>query len=127
MNYKITFNNIDSALNAKKMFELRQHITISILDGKYRAARKSQKELAALAVKDFDAYKSLPKINFKNAPFREVLSLIGKSIKFRLYYAFDKKTPEEKLLTEKYKIYRKNLTPEEERKKTIDITIPSLY
>ena len=117
-------NSFDSLVNAGLMLELHKKIFSSILDGKCHQAREAQKKLAKLAISDFEAYKALPSINFRNAPFRAVLMFAGKVMKFRIFKAFTRKTPEEKQLAEKCKEYAKELTPEAKKTKTIDVDFP---
>lgn len=127
MSMKITYKSIDSAMNAAKMFELRKHASLSIISGKFKQARTAQKELAKAAVEDFETFKTLPNVRITNVPPKVWFPLLVKSLKFKIYNAFTKKTPEEKLLAKEYKNYVKNLTPEMKKQKTIDITIPSLF
>ena len=127
MNFKVTYKDFDTALRAKKMFELRRDINLHIINGEFKKARSAQKQLAKDAVEDFETYKTLPHINFTNIPFKEWISIAIKSLKFRIFKAFTKNTPEEKLLAEKYSKYAKTLTSDDKNKNTINIVIPSLY
>ena len=127
--FKIQFKDIDTAIRAAKMFELRKQIGISYLDGKIREARKLQKELAHEAVNDFETYKQLPLLHIQtnNISVKDSLSLLFTSVKNKLFYKFSKKTPEEKQFYKMCKEYFGKLTPEEIKEKTIDYTIPSLF
>ena len=118
---------MDAAVNAAKMFELSKQRNLAIWDGKYREARNIQREFAKIAVKDFETCKTLPNIHFNNAPLSVVLVALGRSIVYRIFKAFTKQTPEEKELAKKYTEYQKQLTPEDKKKNTINITIPTLY
>ena len=126
-NFKIQFKDIDSAMRAAKMFELKKQVNISVLEGKCKQARAAQKELAQMAVADFDTYKTLPYVNIKMNNLKIFFPLIFKTIKFNLYRTFCKTTPEEKELAKLYKSYAKGLTEEEKKNKTLDITIPPLF
>ena len=129
MNYNVKCKSIESAQNMTKMFELRKQISISSMYGNYKETRKAQKQLADIALKDFDAYTSLPHMHITLPPMsiKETLTLAGKMLKMKLLYAFSRKTSAEKQLAKKYKEYAKTQTPEDIKKKTLDITIPSLY
>lgn len=126
MEFRITFKDTDSALKAINMFELRRKSSISILSGKFKQAREAQRELAKIAVDDFETYKSLPGIKFSNVPLKAWLAFLLKSFGFKIFKLFSKKTPEEKQFAERCKSYAKELRPEDKKAKTIDITIPSL-
>ena len=110
---KITYKDLDSALRAKQLFELRQKTMLSIMDGKFREARNAQKEFAKIAVQDFETVKTLPRINFTNVPLKLWLSLAFKSLRFKIFRAFTKDTPEEKLLANEFKNYIKNSQKQE--------------
>lgn len=101
----IQFNNMDSALRAAKLFELRKQITLSIFDGKFKQARANQKEFAKLAVQDFDTFVKVPTFKFTNIPLKAGISILRPILKFKLFSMFSKKTPEEKELAKMYKDY----------------------
>ncbi len=126
-NYTVKFSDMDSAIRASKMFELKKQSMISIVEGRFKDARTAQKECAKIAVEDFDAFTKLPKVNIHNMPLSAGLSILWQSLKFRVYNAFCRKTTEEKELAIKTKEYIKNTTPEEQKQRTIDVTIPSIY
>lgn len=127
--FKLHFNDIDTAVKAAKMFELRKQISASALSGKFSETRKYQKQLAHEAINDFETYKSLPFLHIKNPnmSFSDVLFLMFTSAKNKFLYKFSKKTPEEKQFNKMCKEHFGKLTPEEIKKQTIDITIPSLF
>lgn len=127
MNYNVTYKTLDAALNAQRMFELKKQFTVSLMDGQYRNARKSQKELAKIAATDFDTYKTVPNFKFSNLSLKDGLAFFWKGIKYSIFRAFTKKTPEEKQVIKQYKAYKKTLTPEEKNKKTININLPYYY
>ena len=123
MGFKITFDNADSAINAMKFFNLRQQTLISVLSGNFKLARSQQKEFAKAALDDFETYKKLPnKITYDNLPFLPSLFVFFKTLKYSIFYAFSKKTPEEKEFTQKAKEYLKTLTPAEKKAKTIKVS-----
>jgi len=128
--FKLKFKDIDSAMNAAKMFELRKQVSISILDGKFRDARKYQKELAANAIADYETYKRLPFIKYtmpvRNS-LKDVIGMAFNSFKFNIFSKFCKKTPDEKQLYKLNKEYFSKFTKEDIKKNTIDITIPALF
>ena len=124
MTYKMTFNNIDSAINTTKLFELRKQSVSSVMLGKYRDARAAQKEFAKIAVEDFDACKAMPIINVLNIPFRFAIPILFRNIGFRIFNLFSRKTPEEKQLRTMYKAYRKEASPEEIQKRTVTLKFP---
>ena len=127
--FKLTFKDINSAIAAARMFELRKQVSLAVFDGKFKDARKFQKELAANAVNNFDIYKQLPlmHINMPRMSFKSMLELVLNTFKFKIYNKFTRKTPEEKQLNQLAKDYYSNLTKDDLKKNTIDITIPSLY
>ena len=120
MGFKITCNSMESAINATIMFNLRQQTMQSVVSGNFKLARSQQKEFAKVALDDFETYKKLPNIFFDNMPFWPSLFVFFKTLKYRIYYAFSKKTPEEKELTKKAKEYLKTLTPAEKKARTIN-------
>ena len=126
MDFKITYSNLDSALNAQKMFQLRQRAMLSIVGGNFKEARNSQKEFAKIAVSDFETCKTLPNINYTNVPIKMFLGVWFKSLKFRFYKLFTEKSPEEKQLKKLYKTFLKEQkTDPNVGPKKIDIRIPS--
>ena len=127
IDFKVNYKDMDSAMRAAKMFNLRQNAFVSIIEGKYRVARQYQKDFASIAVSDFETFKTLPKINYKNVPAVAFFPMLWRSIKFRIFKFFTKSTKEEKQLVRMYKEYVKNLTKEEDKKRTLDINVPSLY
>lgn len=125
MDFKVKYNNIESAMHAVQIFELRKQISLSVMEGKCKKARAAQKTLAKIGVEDFDTFKSVPGIRINNIPLSEFFPMLFKSLKFKIYRAFTKKIPEEKQLAKMYKEYSETLTPEGRAKQMIDINIPS--
>ena len=107
MNFNITYKTLNSAMNAAKMFELRNLVSLSVLEGSFRTARIAQKELAKAAVQDFDTFKTLPKIEITNVPLKEWLILGFRSLEYKIYRFFTGKTPEEKTLAKACKALQK--------------------
>ena len=128
MDYKVTFNKMDSAMNAAKLMNLQRESFRLALDGKCKKAREIQREIAKLAVNDFEAYKALPSVNItvdrRFVTVKEYFGMWFNSLKFRIYSAFTRKTPEEKIFIEKSKSYAKTLSPEDIKKKTINVQVP---
>ena len=125
MNLKISYRDVDTALSAQKMFNLRQKSTVAIIEGKFREARNIQKEFAKLAVDDFETFKTLPSVRFKNVPFKPSVSIFFKSLQFKLFRMFTKKSPEEKLFRQKYNEYIKEIDKNNQVRERVDITLPS--
>ena len=125
--FKLSFNTVESAMKATQLFELRKNIQLSVMSGHYRQARTYQKVLAKNAVDSFDVYKKLPFLRFSTPgmSLKDTLSMAFKNWKFKLFCKFSKKTPEEKQFRIMCKEYYGNLTPEEIKNNTIDITIPA--
>ncbi len=96
MNFSVTYKSFDNALNAAKMFELRKMVSLSIMEGNFQNARIAQKEFAKTALEDFDTFKTLPNIKITNVPLREWLVLGFRSLEYKVYRFFTRKTPEEK-------------------------------
>ena len=92
---------------ARKLYELKFQSSTAILTGNYKEARTAQKEFAKLAVKNFDIALQVP------APIKAKFSLFSKQglkcLKFMIYKAFCKSSPEEKELKSLVNDYRDNL------------------
>ena len=127
--FKATFKDVDSAIRAAKIFELRKQSMISVMDGKFRDARNYQKEIAKEAVKDFEVYKKIPFVHFivPGMPMKDFFSMAFNNFKFKIYSKFTKKTTDEKQFNKLAREYYSNLTKEDIKKNTIDVTIPSLF
>ena len=109
MNYSVTYKNIDTAVKAARMFELRKLVSLSIMEGKFRNARVAQREFAKTAVDNVDILKTLPNISITNIPLKEWLIMGFRSLEYRVYKFFTSKTPEEKLLAKQLKVFQKSL------------------
>jgi len=122
MGFKINFSNAESAINAVTMLNLRQNLLESVVSGNFRLARSQQKEFAKIAVEDFDTYIKLPKVVYDNIPLVPLMSMFLKTLKFRIFYAFSKKTPDEKELKRKAKEYIKTISSSEMKARTVRIS-----
>ena len=80
-----------------------------VISGEFKKAREAGKELAQLAVKDFDIYKSMTNFEITNLPPEAGKILFLNSIKYKIYRAFLPKTAEEKQLYKMNKNYLKEL------------------
>lgn len=127
--FKRSYTTIDAVTRAAKIFELRKQMDLSVLDGKLREARNCQKEIAKVALEDFETYKTVPFMHYilPRMGLKEILKLMFNSFEFKIYSKFVKRTPEEKQFTKLSRDYYKTLTPEDIKKNTIDYEIPSLY
>ena len=125
----VTYKTVEEAIRAMKMFALQQYSTVSVIQGKFRAARASQREFAKLATEDFDTFKTMPIIKVQHVVgFKEWLGLAWKFLTFKIFKAFTKKTPEEKQLKKLAQQYFKEIPPEELKKRTINVDLkPPLY
>ena len=103
MNISVTYKNIDTAINAAKMFELRKLVSVSIMEGNFRNARIAQKEFAKAAVADLDTFKTLPNIKFTNVPLGEWLTMAFRTLEYKFYRFFTGRSKEEKALAKSYK------------------------
>ena len=109
MSLKVTYKDYDTALKAAKMFELRNQVSLSVLSGNFRNARAAQRELAETASDNFDVYKTLPSVKITNIPLKEWFVLAFRSLEYKAFRLFSKKTPKEKLFSEQWKSYIKSL------------------
>ena len=107
MNFSVTYKSFDNAINAAKMFELRKLVSLSVLEGNFRNARIAQREFSKIAIEDFDTFKTLPNIKITNIPLRDWLILGFRSLEYKIYKFFTRKTPEEKTFAKMYKAFVK--------------------
>ena len=123
MNFSVTYKDFATAERAIKMFNLRKESTLHIMSGEFKAARQTQKEFAKLAVQDFETFKTVPTISFTNVPIKEWLGMAFQGLKFKIFSAFTKKTPEEKQLAKKYNEYIKELTAGNSNKHSVNVAL----
>lgn len=114
-------------LRANNMFDKSKNLFLSIVLGNFKDARGYEKDLAKLAVSDFDTYKELPKVNFSNVPFAVAAKTMYNGFRYNIYKLFSKKTPEEKEFAKKRTDYLKTLKIENKQIKTVNINIPNYY
>ena len=56
-------------VKANNMLNLCKDSFVNVIFGNFKLAREQEKELAKVAIKDFDIYKKIPPIKFTNAPY----------------------------------------------------------
>lgn len=112
------------SLKVNEMFNYSKSAFISVISGKFKEARFFEKELAKVAVKNFDLYKEIPKISLTGVPLSVVRTAMAKSFQYRIYRAFSKMTPEEKTFLEMKKAYVKELKASGKKIKTVEFVIP---
>lgn len=94
---------------------------LNVVFGNFKAARDYEKKNAGLVIKDYDAIKTLPKINFVNVPM-EVQKMVVKNIlKYRFYKLFSSKTPEEKQVAKMKKEFLNELKSKNKEMKVVNI------
>lgn len=118
--------NYQDMVKANNMLNLSKGTFVNIILGNFKLAREQEKELAKIAVKDFDVYKKIPHIRFANAPWSLIKQVFLNGMKYRVYKAFSSKIPEEKQFLNMKKDYLKQLKSEKKELKNITITMPNL-
>lgn len=103
MAFNVTYKDYNTAVKAVQLFELRKKVGVSVMEGQFRKARTAQEEFAKMAVDNVDIVKTLPKITITNIPFVEWIVLACRSLEYRIYRAFTRKTPEEKQIAKIFK------------------------
>lgn len=98
---------------------------LNILSGNFKEAREAHKQLAKIAVEDFETYKQATNFKITNLPPEAGKPLLINSLKYRLYYAFSPKTPEEKQLEKMNKEYMKKLKENKIERKPQIIKFPN--
>lgn len=106
---------IDEMVNYNKLF------LANIAFGKFKEARAVEKTLAKLGVENFAEYKEIPKVSVKNVPWDVWKASLVNGIKYRIYRAFSKKTPEEKSFLRMKKEYFQELKSQKKQLKTVQI------
>jgi hypothetical protein len=89
--------------------------------GNFKTARDYEKKTAGMVIKNFEAVKNLPKINYVNVPLDIQKMVLKNSIKYRFYRMFSSKTPEEKQVVKMKKDFLKELKSEHKEMKVINI------
>ncbi len=108
-------------VRANEMLQNSYNAFTNIVLGNFKKARDFDKKLAALAVKDFENYKSIPRINYVNVPLYVQSMVMKNTLKYRLYKLFSAETPEEKLFSKMRKEYRAELKRDNKEIKTINV------
>lgn len=104
---------------------VKMHMSYVIF-GDFKKAREISKELAKLAVKDFDIYKSMTNFRITNLPPEAGKILFINSIKYKIYRLFSPKTEEEKQLYKMNKEYLKKMKSENIKLKPVEIKFPNM-
>ena len=113
--------------NANEMLEYSGIVISNIIFGKFKEARAAEKSLAEICIKNFEDYKLIPRIIYRNIPrFLQKMVLIN-SIKYRIYKAFTKKTPEEKQFMKMKKEYLEELKSQNKKLEVVYIDFPNIY
>ena len=112
-------------VKVNELLGFRQNVFANVITGNFKEARKSEKQLAKYAIKNFEYYKKMPKINFTNVPLEIQKTAIFNSIKYRFYKIFQIKTPEEKTFLKMLKEYRRELKRENKQVQTVNIQFPN--
>ena len=114
-------------VKAQSMLDTSHAAFVSVIFGNFKQAREQEKELAKMAVKDFDVYKKIPHIKIENVPFVVLKQAFLNGLKYRVYKAFSSKTPEEKQFLNMKKEYIKQLKAENIKPKTVALELPRFY
>lgn len=88
---------------------------IHVISGNFNEAREAHKQMAKLAVEDFDIYKKVTNFRIVNLPSGANKTILVNSLKYKAYYAFSKKTPEEKQLEKMNKEYIKEMKAKKQK------------
>ena len=93
----------------REIFEVIKLYLLKIFEGNFKEARQYQKQLAKMAINDFEIYKGVS--NFKLTDFPNDVNkiLLKNSLKYKIYDLFSMKTKEEKQLRKMNKEYYKEL------------------
>lgn len=110
-----------------EMLENGKNIFANVILGNFKTARDFEKKFAELAVKDFELYKQIPKINFLGVPAEIQKMAFKNSLKYRIFKLFQTKTPDEKVFLKKKKEYVRELKRENKQIKTVNIEFPRYY
>ena len=111
-------------LKATEMFNHSKSVTTNIITGNFKEARIAEQNLAKAGIKDFETFKSIPKVSITNVPLQIWVPSLINSFKYKIYRAFSKKTPEEKQFNKMRKAYLQELKTEKKTVKTVEIKFP---
>ena len=94
---------------------------LNVVFGNFKAARDYEKKNAGLVIKDYDAIKTLPKINFVNVPMEVQKMVVKNIIKYRFYKIFSRKTTEEKQVAKMKKEFLNELKSKNKEMKVVNV------
>ncbi len=94
---------------------------LNVVFGNFKAARDYEKKNAGLVIKDYDAIKTLPKINFVNVPMDVQKMVVKNIIKYRFYKIFSRKTTEEKQVAKMKKEFLNELKSKNKEMKVVNV------
>lgn len=114
-------------VRATEILNYKKYQMLNVISGNFKEARETHKEIAKLAVKDFDTYKQVTNVRITNVPPDAGKILLVNSLKYRIYYAFSKKTPEEKLMVKMNKEYIKKMKAQKIKIKPVEIPFQTPY
>ena len=114
-------------LKANEILEYVKARIMYVMCGKFKEAREFEKEIAKLAIKDFDIYKAVTNFKLTDLPPETGKILFFNSLKYRLYRAFTSKTPEEKELIKMNKKYYKDMKAQNKKIEPQIIRFPQYY
>ena len=114
-------------IKADNMRNLCNGSFVNVILGNFKLAREQEKELAKIAIKDFDVYKKIPPIKFTNAPWSLIMLAFLNGMNYRVYKAFSSKIPEEKQFLDMKKEYIKQLKAKNIKPKTVTLELPRFY
>ncbi|MCR5265544.1 MAG: hypothetical protein K6E29_02995 [Cyanobacteria bacterium RUI128] len=100
---------------------------LHVISGNFKEAREAHKQMAKLAVEDFDTYKQVTNFKIANLPPEVNKILLVNSLKYKAYCAFSKKTPEEKQLEQMNKEYIREMKAKKQKPKPQIVYFPNIY
>ena len=96
-------------VKAEEIFDVVKLRMINVYEGKFKEARKYQKQLAKMATQDFNIYKGVTNFVLTDFPSEVSKIMLKNSLKYKIYDMFTPKTKEEKQLRKMNKKYYKDL------------------
>ncbi len=114
-------------VKVNEMFNYQKMALLNVVTGNFKEARESEKQLAKLAVNDFETYKDIPHVKFTGIPVGMAAHIMKKSLQYRVYKAFSPKTPEEKQFLKMKKEHIKELKANKLQPKTVEIKFPQMF
>jgi hypothetical protein len=114
-------------LKVSKVFEQQRLLMVYVNIGKFKEAREAEKEFAKVAVENFNAYKLIPLLKFRNVP-RDIAEMSRKNCrKYFFYRLFSPKTKDERTFAKMKKEFEKQLKAEGNERKVQIIDFPPMY